>query len=428
MDKYLLEILKNISTIIIPGLGALTITNKDTGEILFMPYLNYDDGKLSSYISENENMSENDAKNLIAKYVREIEAKLNSGESYDMYKFGSFAKNKSGDIEFLYWNKQEDITEEVIIQQNDSLDKSLDLEKIIDKKLPEQPIVPKKPKTTKKAKTELEEIKIEEPVIQESIVDEPNIIEPIQKESIHIEENKSIDLTSDIKKEVELANEENNKAQEIYTEEDQWSDDLDVPPIHAKIERPKKPIIEKTIKDKKKRRPAFYIFLTLGVLIIGGTLTFALFYNSLEKLIPFSAKEATQTTEEENQNTIKKEISSPVKEEQSEETIIEENLEEDTEKEPETPNSNSDILQTTTGMVDRNRPYHIIAGAFLNKTYADNYQNRLISEGYKSVIIGQFDKLYLVSVDSYSTMEEAQSTLPTSKNISQNGWIFKWPF
>ena len=106
MDKYLVEILKAFKTIIIPGLGALNLTNPETGECLFMPYLKYDDGKLSQYISETEGMSDNDAKNLIAKYVRKIEAKLNSGESYDMYQFGSFIKNSSGDIEFISWNKE----------------------------------------------------------------------------------------------------------------------------------------------------------------------------------------------------------------------------------------------------------------------------------------------------------------------------------
>ena len=42
MDKYLLLLLKEVNTIIIPDLGALTITNHSTGEIMFMPFLKYD--------------------------------------------------------------------------------------------------------------------------------------------------------------------------------------------------------------------------------------------------------------------------------------------------------------------------------------------------------------------------------------------------
>jgi hypothetical protein len=62
MDKYLLEILKDVNTIIIPGLGALTITNSDTGEIMFMGFLKHDDGQLSKYIAEKEGWDENEAK------------------------------------------------------------------------------------------------------------------------------------------------------------------------------------------------------------------------------------------------------------------------------------------------------------------------------------------------------------------------------
>ena len=103
MDKYLLEILKEVNTIIIPGLGALTITDSDSGDIMFMPYLKHDDGELSKYIANKEGMEVNEATNLIAKYVREILNTLDKGESYDMFQFGSFAKDASGDIEFRSW-------------------------------------------------------------------------------------------------------------------------------------------------------------------------------------------------------------------------------------------------------------------------------------------------------------------------------------
>ena len=73
MDKYLVEILKAFNTIIIPGLGALNLTNPETGECLFMPYLKYDDGKLSLYISETEGMSDNDAKVEFNKYLNSLE-------------------------------------------------------------------------------------------------------------------------------------------------------------------------------------------------------------------------------------------------------------------------------------------------------------------------------------------------------------------
>ncbi len=103
MDKYLLEILKLVNTIIIPNLGALTITDSDSGDIMFMSYLKHDDGKLAAHIAEKEGWEENDAKNLISKYVREILSDLDKGEEYVMYEFGTFYKDGE-DIQFKNWN------------------------------------------------------------------------------------------------------------------------------------------------------------------------------------------------------------------------------------------------------------------------------------------------------------------------------------
>ena len=54
MQNYLQQILTESNTIIIPGLGALTITSTKTGDIYFMPFLKHDDGTLAKYIAKVE--------------------------------------------------------------------------------------------------------------------------------------------------------------------------------------------------------------------------------------------------------------------------------------------------------------------------------------------------------------------------------------
>src|SRR6218665_2247121 len=120
MNNYLLQILKETKTIIIPGLGALTVTNEATGEIMFMSFLKHDDGNLAKYIAEKEGMDINDAKNLIAKYVREIQAEVDKGDKYSMYQFGTFSK-ADGEIVFDQWessNVTESISEQEPIVEN----------------------------------------------------------------------------------------------------------------------------------------------------------------------------------------------------------------------------------------------------------------------------------------------------------------------
>ena len=393
MDKYLVEILKAFNTIIIPGLGALNLTNPETGECLFMPYLKYDDGKLSQYISETEGMSDNDAKNLIAKYVREIEAKLNIGESYDMYQFGSFVKNSSGDIEFNAWEKE-------------TKGKNPISEKIVEIEVsPEEAII------------------TEETVMTEFVREEEKYPEIIQEKNNAIEEPKEEKIPFDLQVIVEEPiivetvsvteyTPESEDLEKNYSEADQWADDLDVLPLNAKIERPKKPIIEKIKKDKKQRKPLLYVLIIVGVFLIGGVLTFNTLFNSIEKAAPVIAKE-TPVKKSENRLLKKPSIKKTIKkEERKKVTII------NTEK------SSVPIKET---QADITNSYHIIGGAFIDKSNADRYKNRLASEGNKSSIIGRFDKLYIVSISSYSSLDDANSALKEARTISSNAWIFKWP-
>jgi hypothetical protein len=421
MDKYLVEILKAFNTIIIPGLGALNLTNPETGECLFMPYLKYDDGKLSQYISETEGMSDNDAKNLIAKYVREIEAKLNIGESYDMYQFGSFVKNSSGDIEFNSWNKETNVENpisEKTIEITKSAAETVILEEaVMTEIVPEEEI---------KADSIPEEVKknneqqIDKESTTDSAIDTVEVI--VDKNNYSVQEDKTVEeptvLDNSSVTEYTIEPETSN-----YSEADQWADDLDVPPLNTKIERPKKPIIEKVKKDKKRRKPAFYFLIVVGVLLVGGTLTFGLFYNSLEKFFPFLAKETT-VQETENSSTKDSEDTK-----QNQVTNVSEKAKEE--------NLNQEKLTETKDIVEQLNPepvvnstnhYHIIGGAFTEKSNADRYQNRLVTEGNQSVIIGQFDNLYIVSIASYSSLEEANNELLKARIISSRAWVFKWPY
>jgi nucleoid DNA-binding protein len=438
MDKYFLEILKSVNTIIIPGLGALTITNVSTGEIMFMSYLNYDDGKLVEFISKKEDISENEARNLIAKYVRDIEAKLNSGESYDIFQFGSFSKNASRETEFTQWDTEKSIIQNVSspvepkaelkdpeTEQKESETPPTDINQTILKKA-----VKKTSKRTKSIEKDKEPEITEEKIIRDGVTPAIQEINNNNDELINeqiderIIENIDSTITTDLV--------ENELPSTSYTEEDQWKDDLDIPPITIKTEQQKKPILEKVKRDKKKKRPTFYALLVLGVLFIGGTLTFIMFYNSLEKFIPFMAKEETETknikhSSETDSTNIKTKNTEEVidQKQQLKETLKVNSIKIPTVLEEEIQTAN--FIQTSTGKVDRNKPFHIIGGAFSDKVNADRYFYRLIKEGNPAIIIGRFDRLFIVSITSYESQEAANSALPNLRSISQKAWIFRWP-
>ena len=101
MNAYIVKFLKAVNTLIIPNFGALTVTDIATGEILFLPYLKYDDGKLVNFISEQKGISSDEAKEFIEANIQAIQTKLESGENYPIESLGSFGKSKTGEIEFI---------------------------------------------------------------------------------------------------------------------------------------------------------------------------------------------------------------------------------------------------------------------------------------------------------------------------------------
>lgn len=436
MDKYLQEMLLEMNMIIIPGLGALSMVNRATGEIMFMPYLKHDDHVLAKHIAAKEGWEENDAVNLIAKYVREIEAKLNIGESYDMYRFGSFKKDNSGDVIFEAWNGESPSVEEVSTAPIEEVSEYESVE-VSEEQIVSEPAIEKMEEPVIETIREVvpEPIILQEETAEVIVEDEVQPIITLDTDSIEViepvstieEEVPAAVLIPDAVPEKETISEKVEDKVSQYTEEDQWKDDLDVPPINAKIERPKKPIIEKAKSDKKKRRPAFYILTVLLIVLIGGSVAVGVFYDQLKQHLPFVAQEATKVVEKPSETEANNVIEEEEKD--AEPIVEEETIVEDTpvEAEPIEENVSSESIQTSTGTVDRNKPFHLIAGAFSQKENADRYQAKLNNEGNASVIIGQFDQLYIVSVGSYGSKQEAQQEYQTKRANYPKAWIFQWP-
>lgn len=401
MDKYLLEILKEVNTIIIPGLGALTITDADKGDIMFMPYLKHDDGELSKYIANKEGMDINEATNLIAKYVREILNTLDKGESYDMFQFGSFAKDDSGDIEFRSW--ETDASEEIPVPVEPS---QVEIpEEITEVKEVVEDII----EETEAEEEEVENIyvppvdKTEEPQ-EEKEANEPDpIIEPLPKQEPQPEE-----------RELNILEKEERAA------------------TQAKLDK----LREEQNKPKKKRRGvAFYLLIFIGVIVLAFSGYVIIDFEGASKMMPFLASTETEETadhsaieemkemmgEKEEANVEEAEDLTPdtltMESSESEEIIEEPVIEEPIVEEP--------VKTSTEVPVPTNSKtgYHIIVGSFGNQENAERFAAKLRSEGASASLI-QENGLHKVSLGSYNTRDEAKSAL-SSMNLSVSAIIHK---
>lgn len=449
MDQFIAEFLKEIKTLIIPNFGALTVTNEETNELMFMPYLKYDDGKLVKFISDKKNISEDESKALIKSYVEEIESKLNKGQNVEILSLGALSKNTDGEIVFISEEQVGNESKTILLEKEKTEDSEIITKSVEEQAVKEKdfvndpiseepsiiPIIEIVPETT--LTENITEVYEEDLPLKIEVVEEKkqDVVKNIEKVSDDEKTKKKV-KTKKVEEKVKVDEvEEVNTDSAIYSEEEQWKDDLEVPPLNVQVPKPKKAILEKTKKDKKRKGPVFYILLLLFILLLGSTLTIAMFYSSFEKVFPFlgnghkteqkkapSEDEITASKKPEKQAESEKEPTekAPIVEKETEKQVVE------PQKTIEAP-LESNMIQTSTGKVDRNKPFHIIGGAFSERSNADNYQKTLIDGGNSSTIIGQFDNLYIVSIASYSSKENAQNALKTAKDISTNAWIFQWP-
>ncbi len=538
MDKYLLLLLKEVNTIIIPDLGALTITNHSTGEIMFMPFLKYDDGKLATYISEKEGFELNDSKNLISKYVRDVQAVLDRGESYDMFQFGTFLKDKSGEIIFRNWDGsmpseiknellanqiveeiisledsdltkeehesiQESLEQEIKINSKDSevnsteetsesyqndiegitINSNKDLEINIGEKhilavrnegniellkdgvllenyadfLPKseivKPLVEVKEKKSQSAIDQIVEIKEE--------INIPEVIAPIQTESVvapkpkaeltpaELEAKRIKNAEREADRERRLSERMEKLAMKGMPEETKEEESPKTELVKEKVKPSPTPKKEKEVKEPKRAfvvqktpNQKSSILIAISIISIGliGGLGIIL-YNSGDISAPKLV--APKELAENNKNIEPTEDISSLEESSS--TVVVEtaaNSEEVSVPAMEDKASSSEEeLKPTVKSVDKPKPttkqasvvsapvksssegkYHIVGGSFSVKINAENFVNQMIAKGLDAKLLGKIDKMYIVSIGSYTSKREA---ITESKTIGVKGWIFK---
>ena len=73
-----------------------------------------------------------------------------------------------------------------------------------------------------------------------------------------------------------------------------------------------------------------------------------------------------------------------------------------------------------------NGNYHIVAGCFMVQENAQRYVEQLGASNVSASIVGQNKAgLYVVSVGSYSSKEEALINLASARSISPEAWLFE---
>lgn len=453
MNNYLLQLLKEVKTLIIPGLGALTVTNEATGEILFMPYLKFDDGTLAKHIASKEGIEQNDASNMISKFVREVTVELDKGNSYDMYQFGRFVK-VDGEIAFEAWsagNGGQQVAPEAPKQEPEKAPLSkTEVSSGKDEK-PKEESIPK-----------AEEPKAEIPPVVEPVKEAPKPVEPkIEKIVPPVAETPKTEPKAE-KTPPPVVEEPKVEAQKI---------EKTVPPVvepkkeavkqEAKKEPSKKekPVkAEKAPKEKRKTSVFSYILWGFLVLVLGAGTFIAIQFDSLKKDFPILAdlagenddaakgsEEVKQLEEDPDASTDSAE-SEPIPEDQVQivedrlpaEKPVEEPKKEEKAKPKETPKPKVEVTvnkkpvakpksQNTgsTASFDGSKHFHIIAGSFGSEANANRLAGKLQAKGFGEASVTMNGGMYRVSVKGFATLNEATAEAASIQSSVPGAWVLK---
>ncbi len=409
MEQHILSILKESNTIIIPNLGALTITNQTTGEIMFMPYLKYDDGKLSTYIAEQEGISSDEAKSKITNFTEAILNKLATVGKVEVTGIGTFTKG-ADDIEFSHNAEQEATKIEPVTIQETTTQETLIEEKAIET-IEESSIteqvnseiedLEETTETETETKTEnnpeiLNETKEESPVLDTESTQQDEIVEPTpeaskedKKAALKAEKEAKAKAEKEAKEKAKAEKEAKIKAEKEAKAKAKAEKKKGNTPVEGEEGQPKK---------KKKLIPLLIVLL----LVLSGGAYIALNFEHLKDKIPFlSHKE--HTTGEGNE---KEETEAKTEEKQEK-------------AEGKHENSNSNAHSGSTSGT-----FYIILGTYGEKVNAEGLAERLNMEGISSATVIERDGNHSVVYNQYSSKDAALSDLESARTKFPKAWIF----
>lgn len=393
MNEYLIELFKEENTVIIPGLGALTVVNRATNELMFMSYLKHNDGTLVKYIAQKEGIETESAKEKIDKYVQEVNTVIENGGTFTVSKVGAFSKDSSGEIQFSAIQEESKaekvVTVPVITEVEQKTEEVQELPK--DEVLPiiEQSVGIAE-ETANETITNIPEITQE--TVEEIKVSEEEIIPVVKENPLVAEASESL----------------------VASEEEQWNDDLDLPPLNYQPERPKKAILEKTKKDKKPRRNGTLWLVLLALVIFGGASYVGFNYNDLKEKIPFLAsgkkdvqEEIVPESEEQSELIEEAEVyEEPIEEVFEEEIVAEEPITKPEVKKTEEKLKPAPVVTSSGLRVDKSLPVQAIVGSFGEEANANRLVEKLRTQGFPAEIIGVYGGLHTVSAASFNSMDD----------------------
>lgn len=453
MNKYLIELLKIQNTVILPGLGALMIANSKSGKVVFNPLLKFNDGALAKFISEKDGVDVQNAQNQVAKFVREVEAELAKGNSFDIFQFGKFQKKSDGTIDFIHEGTIEVAKSEE--KKTSGVKQETKVESTVTKKADQEVVKPKDDLAEKLKSaegTEKKDAKKEDTVSKKAknvfIPDEKKTVESTEQKQKPSEISPKIPVAEGSKKDPQ-AQEKNSfkpKEETQSASNDSVKQGTDKKGAENKEDTPKKETVKEKFKkdkpqkvkhqnpeDKKpKKKKKLLPWILLIVIVGGGGFAGWWFRNEIDGFLHLGIGDKTKDSthvpvDSTKQNlAVNDSLSAEMDTNENDTTnvdaeVVEEVVEEVKVEETKPVKNNT----TSSSNYSSGGNYHIIGNAFSSEKNAENYVAKMKEKGYNAQNVGKYNGLYLISLKSFSSKEEAKNNLSSVKADADGAYVFR---
>ena len=214
------------------------------------------------------------------------------------------------------------------------------------------------------------------------------------------------------------SNQKDKKPSNIYSEKEQWEDDLDLPPIAHQKAKIKKPILEKAEFDKK-RKKNLKPFVAIGSLLLMIGIYFLIGQDDQTQNPNISENSRTETSTKDNQLA---NGTQNIAQEEKEEDKLNETWQEDTVIVEEL--LKAEVVQKELSVYESPQNYHIIVGSFKKEKNAKKWLEKKSFKEYGEPSIREFEGCYRVIYLSYSSVEQAEIEIDSIRNnLNFKAWI-----
>jgi hypothetical protein len=413
MDNFIYELLKENKSVILPEFGNLSYTDEAKGTVMFNPYIKFNDGKLEKFLCEKHGLDKQDAVNRIAKFVKDLELKVNTGEPYSIFQVGRFVKTTQGDVDFESWGTYESVAAPPAA---DSQSKPEEIKEITVQEEPKQEFTPPEKEVTETISEKILPVTETEPEKQ------------VKKEVITEEEVESIKPVYEKPADRTLSSEETKQTQNKFVpSQEETATEVpkkEEPKQEEKVKKEVKTGSKEENQPRKKRGAGIYI-LAILLLALGGTATYVGFnLDEVKKWIGLT-EEVKEEPLNVDKNTADEESIGLVEDEDdytpAQDDYFEEEEEAAVTPAPVATQAPKPVVSAPAGEGN----FHIIVGSFGNPDNANNLANSLKAKGYPAQVIGPVNNMHMVSFGAFSSREAAQAQLGKATEETGGGWILK---